>query len=118
LKPRRYPFSFRSGGDTLKQFAKDRFNEEIGFIAILHTWDQNLNRHLHIHCIVPGSVRQQEKVFVSGESVKPGVSGEIHGRPQDRIPPRSSVFRRGKGAGSESLVQELGGICQTAFSEA
>jgi hypothetical protein len=27
---------------------------EIGFIAILHTWGQNLLHHLHLHCVVPG----------------------------------------------------------------
>ena len=49
-----YNILFRSVSDTLKQFAKDGFNEETGFIAILHTGDQKLNRHLHLHCIVPG----------------------------------------------------------------
>ncbi|MBU4470115.1 MAG: transposase zinc-binding domain-containing protein, partial [Proteobacteria bacterium] len=48
-----YNILFRSVSDTLKQFTKDRLKEEIGFMAILHTWDQKLNRHLHIHCIVP-----------------------------------------------------------------
>lgn len=48
-----YDMLFRSASDTLKQFAKDRLKEEIGFMAILHTWDQKLNRHIHIHCIVP-----------------------------------------------------------------
>jgi hypothetical protein len=27
---------------------------ELGYIAILHTWGQNLQLHPHIHCIVPG----------------------------------------------------------------
>ena len=27
---------------------------EIGFIAILHTWGQNLLHHPHLHCVVPG----------------------------------------------------------------
>ncbi|MGO8396636.1 transposase, partial [Rhizobium ruizarguesonis] len=27
---------------------------EIGFIAVLHSWGQNLHYHPHIHCIVPG----------------------------------------------------------------
>jgi hypothetical protein len=49
-----YDMLFRSVSDTLKQFAKDRLKEELGFMSILHKWDQKLNRHLHIHCIVPG----------------------------------------------------------------
>jgi hypothetical protein len=27
---------------------------EIGAVAVLHTWDQALQHHLHLHCIVPG----------------------------------------------------------------
>jgi hypothetical protein len=27
---------------------------EIGLIAVLHTWGQNLHHHPHVHCIVPG----------------------------------------------------------------
>src|SRR4051812_30574765 len=27
---------------------------EIGFIAVLHTWGQNLQHHPHVHCLVPG----------------------------------------------------------------
>jgi hypothetical protein len=26
----------------------------LGFIAILHTWDQLLNAHFHLHCLIPG----------------------------------------------------------------
>jgi hypothetical protein len=27
---------------------------EIGFLSVLHTWGQTLQRHPHIHCVVPG----------------------------------------------------------------
>ena len=27
---------------------------EIGLVAVLHTWGQNLQHHPHIHCVVPG----------------------------------------------------------------
>jgi hypothetical protein len=27
---------------------------EIGVVAVLHTWGQNLHHHPHIHCVVPG----------------------------------------------------------------
>jgi hypothetical protein len=26
----------------------------LGFIAVLHTWDQQLKAHFHLHCLVPG----------------------------------------------------------------
>src|SRR5436309_3364966 len=27
---------------------------EIGFRSVLHTWGQTLQRHPHVHCVVPG----------------------------------------------------------------
>ena len=43
---------------TLKEFAenpKSRYKEggKIGFTAILHTWDQKLLDHFHLHCVIP-----------------------------------------------------------------
>ena len=31
-----------------------RLGAQIGFLAILHTWGQNLSLHPHVHCVVPG----------------------------------------------------------------
>ena len=33
---------------------KEHIRAQLGFIALLHTWGQNLMHHPHIHCIVPG----------------------------------------------------------------
>ncbi len=44
---------------VLQAFARDpqwRLEGELGFIALLHTWTQKLQKHFHIHCIVPGGV--------------------------------------------------------------
>jgi hypothetical protein len=40
----------------LQQIAADpkHLGAEIGFVAVLHTWGQNLEHHPHIHCVVPG----------------------------------------------------------------
>jgi hypothetical protein len=27
---------------------------DLGFLAVLHTWGQNLHLHPHLHCVVPG----------------------------------------------------------------
>ncbi len=31
-----------------------RLGVEIGFLCLLHTWGQTLQRHPHIHCVMPG----------------------------------------------------------------
>jgi len=44
---------------VLQHFAADpqwRLEGDLGFIALLHTWNQKLLEHFHLHCIVPGGV--------------------------------------------------------------
>jgi Putative transposase/Transposase zinc-binding domain len=47
---------FDASAATLLKVAADpsRLGAEIGFLSILHTWGQTLQRHPHIHCVVPG----------------------------------------------------------------
>lgn len=47
---------FKAAKETLIKLGKDpkHIGAEIGLIAILHTWGQNLSFHPHLHCIVPG----------------------------------------------------------------
>jgi hypothetical protein len=51
-----YSLLFRAASETLLSIAADpkRLGAEIGFLAVLHTWGQNLHLHPHLHCIVPG----------------------------------------------------------------
>ena len=34
---------------------------EIGLVAVLHTWGQNLHHHPHVHCVVPGGGPSADK---------------------------------------------------------
>src|SRR3954470_13965312 len=51
-----YAILFKAAAETLSTIAADRrhLGAEIGFIAVLHTWGQNLQHHPHVHCLVPG----------------------------------------------------------------
>src|SRR5260370_37289396 len=51
-----YSILFRAVSETLLTIAADpkRLGAAIGFLAVLHTWGQNLHIHPHIHCVVPG----------------------------------------------------------------
>lgn len=51
-----YDMMFESISETLLTLGKDPrwHGGTIGFIAVLHTWGQNLSEHPHIHCIIPG----------------------------------------------------------------
>jgi hypothetical protein len=51
-----YAILFRSAAQTLLDTAADPrlLGASIGFLAVLHTWGQNLHLHPHLHCVVPG----------------------------------------------------------------
>ena len=50
---------FKTVAETLQEFAGDAkhgLGGKIGFTAILHTWDQKLLSHIHLHCVIPAGV--------------------------------------------------------------
>jgi Putative transposase/Transposase zinc-binding domain len=51
-----YAILFRAAAETLTTIAADpkHLDAETGFVAVLHTWGQNLQHHPHVHCLVPG----------------------------------------------------------------
>jgi hypothetical protein len=51
-----YRILFRAVSETLLTIAWDpkHLGAAIGFLAVLHTWGQNLHFHPHVHCVVPG----------------------------------------------------------------
>ncbi len=51
-----YAILFKAAAETLRLIAADpkHLGAEIGFLAVLHTWGQNLHHHPHVHCVVPG----------------------------------------------------------------
>jgi hypothetical protein len=50
-----YNILFKAAAETMRTIAADpkHLGAEIGMIAVLHTWGQNLFHHPHVHCIVP-----------------------------------------------------------------
>jgi hypothetical protein len=50
-----YNLLFRTTAQTLLEVAHDpeRLGAEIGFFSVLHTWNQKLEYHPHVHCVVP-----------------------------------------------------------------
>ena len=50
-----YDLLFRTSAETLLEIARDpkHLGAEIGFFSVLHTWNQKLLLHPHVHCVVP-----------------------------------------------------------------
>jgi hypothetical protein len=52
-----YNLLFHSAAATLQAFAADPqygLGGQLGFTAVLHTWDQKLLYHVHLHCVIAG----------------------------------------------------------------
>jgi len=49
-----YNLLFHASAETLLEIARDprHLGAEIGFFSVLHTWDQRLQHHPHVHCVV------------------------------------------------------------------
>src|SRR6202049_2126739 len=50
-----YDLLFRTSAETLLEMARDprHLGAEIGFFSVLHTWNQKLQLHPHVHCVIP-----------------------------------------------------------------
>ena len=50
-----YGLLLRASAETLLEIACDprHLGAEIGFFSVLHTWNQKLGLHPHVHCVIP-----------------------------------------------------------------
>ena len=81
-----YDALFDAAANAIKKLAKDpRFvgADEVGAVAVLHTWGRTLNYHPHIHFIVPGGGLSKNRT--EWRAAKPGFF--------IRVEPLSSIFR-------------------------
>ena len=55
---------FTAVKETLQVFARDpqwRIEGQLGFISVLHTWNQKLMDHYHLHCIIPAGALSYDR---------------------------------------------------------
>ena len=57
-----YSFLFRSVWGILNTLGHDpeRLDGQLGMVAVLHTWGQNLSQHVHLHCLIPGGASSDD----------------------------------------------------------
>lgn len=49
-----YDLLFQSMNRVVKQFAQHYLGGQVGVTAVLHTWGQTMQQHLHLHCMITG----------------------------------------------------------------
>ena len=110
-----YRILFRAVSETLLTIAADpkHLGAAIGFLAVLHTWGQNLHLHPHLHCVVPGG------------GIGPDGSSWVGCRPSFFLPVRvlSRLFRNKflsylREAFREGKLQFHGEMAQLAMPDA
>ena len=99
---------FEAASRALLQFARDyeRLRAQIGFTAVLYTWDQELKSHHHLHLVVTGgglSADGQRWIAARNSFLLPvrALSKIIRGKFLEAL---EKAFREGrlKGPGSRS----------------
>jgi hypothetical protein len=71
-----YGLLLRASAETLLEVARNprHLGAEIGFFSVLHTWNQKLQLHPHVHCVVPAGglsldhtrwIRSRPRFFLS-----------------------------------------------------
>jgi len=76
-----YGILFKAAAETLITLSKDRkhLGADIGLMAILHTWGQNLSDHPHLHCVVPGGgLSEDESKWIYPKKSKKNKKFFIH----------------------------------------
>jgi hypothetical protein len=76
---------FKAVSETLLEFGQTHLKGTLGMIAVLHTWDQTLKDHFHLHCLVPaGALSFDQPVGCGGQklslprqSFEPGLSRKV-----------------------------------------
>jgi hypothetical protein len=103
---------FESASRALLQFARDyeRLKAQVGFTAVLHTWDQDLNLHPHLHLVVTGGglSEDSERWIPAGNSFLLPVRAlpkDIRGKFLEAL---GKAFREGRLRGKVPCLQDPG----------
>ena len=58
---------FAATAQTLLEFGQQEFGGKVGFTLVLHTWDQQLRPHFHLHCLIAaGALAEDGSRWIAG----------------------------------------------------
>jgi Putative transposase/Transposase zinc-binding domain len=83
-----YGLLLRASAETLLQVARNprHLGADIGFFSVLHTWNQKLQLHPHVHCVVPAGglsldhtrwIRSRPHFFLPIQVLRRGFRGKF-----------------------------------------
>ena len=77
---------FEAVSQTLLEVARTKLKATIGFTAVLHTWNQQLGFHPHLHCVVPAGglsldrlrwIATSKRFFLPVKKLRRGFRGKL-----------------------------------------
>lgn len=58
---------FEATAQTLLKFGRTELRGQVGFTLVLHTWDQQLRPHFHLHCLIAaGALAEDGSRWIAG----------------------------------------------------
>src|SRR5882672_933767 len=102
-----YDLLFRASAETLLEVARGpkHLGAEIGFFTVLHTWNQKLGLHPHVHCVIPAGglsldhthwVKSRDRFFLPIHVLRRVFRGKF-------FPPPGRPFKEAKLTSQETL---------------
>src|SRR3974390_2443804 len=122
-----YGLLFRARGEPLLEFARTprHLGADLGFFSVLHTWNQKIELHPHVHCVVPAGGLSLDHTHWVPSRPPARVSPQVCPRPPLRLPaPPAPLLWRPRPPGSTQdlrclaaapLPKQLGGLLQAAL---
>src|SRR5499433_4352176 len=114
-----YDLLFRSSAETLLEIARDpkHLGAQIGFFSVLHTWNQKLQLHPHVHCVVPAGglsrdhahwIRSHPRFFLPIAVLRRVFSRQVRRRPEVCLrAPSTALGRRTCTAHPSQVLRRL-----------
>ena len=103
---------FQAVSETLREFGRTHLKGTLAVTAVLHTWDQTLNGHFHLHCLVSAgalSFDQSRWVSVRKNFLFPvkALSWVFQGKFLDFL---KRAFEQGKLTSSAAIGETIQGL--------
>ena len=120
-----YDILFHTSAETLLEVARDprHLGAQIGFFSVLHTWNQKLQFHPHVHCVVPAGGLSPDphplgaspgKLLLAQSGAAQGLSWQVRGRSAAGFPRRPAALPRK--VKTPLATQDLCGLVATIIS--
>jgi hypothetical protein len=119
---RRYPRTiydllFASATQSLLSLGRRTLGGELGITAVLHTWGQTLQQHIHLHCIVTGGALSADGQRF--QRTRPGFLGSVEAlSAQYQAHYLASLRRWADEADDPHLTRELRALVQSVSAPA